>query len=41
MEDYLYTEIYHANHYSVEAKDEHGAEGDEGNDAVLDVVERF
>jgi hypothetical protein len=40
-EDSFYSEINHANHYSVEAEDEHGADGDERDDAALDVVERF
>lgn len=41
MEVFLYSEINHANHHAVEAKDEHGADGDESDDAALDVVERF
>ena len=41
MEELLYSKIYHTNHHSVEAKDEHGVDGDEGDDAALDMVERF
>lgn len=41
MEKLLDSKIYYANHYSVEAEDEHGADGDEGDGAALDVVERF
>ena len=41
MEVFLYSEINHANHHAVEAKDEHGADGDERDDTALDMVERF
>ena len=41
MEYLFYSKIYHTNHHSVEAKGEHGADGDEGDDAAPDVVERF
>ena len=41
MEELLYSKIYHTNHHSVEAKDEHGVDGDEGDDAALDMVERL
>ena len=41
MEELLVYEIDYANHHAVEAKDEHGADGDESDDAALDVVERF
>lgn len=41
MEDSFYSEIYDANHHAVEAEDKHGADGDESDDAALDVIERF
>ena len=41
MEQLFYSEIDDANHYSVEAEDKHGADGDESDDAALDVIERF
>ncbi len=39
IEHLLYTKIYYANYYSVEAEDEKGADGDEGDDAAFDIVE--
>jgi hypothetical protein len=41
MEYLFYSKIYHTNHHSVEAKDEHGADGDKSDDTALDAVERF
>ena len=41
MENILYPEIDDANHHSVEAKDKHGANGNQCYQFALDVVERF
>ena len=41
MEQLFYSEIDDANYHSVEAEDEHGADGDESDDVALDAVERF
>ena len=41
MEDFLYSKINYTYHHSVEAENEHGADGDEGDDATPDVVEQF
>ena len=41
MEQLFYSEIDDANYHSVEAEDKHGADGDEGDDAALDMVERL
>jgi hypothetical protein len=39
MEKFLYSEIYNANHHSVEAEDEHGADGNQCYQLALDAVE--
>jgi hypothetical protein len=41
MEYLFYSKIYHTNHHSVEAKDEHGADGDESDDAAFNSVDCF
>ena len=41
MEELLDYEIDYANHHAVEAKDEHGADGDKSDDTALDMVERL
>jgi len=41
MEKFLYPEINNANHYSVEAKDKHGANGNQCYQSAFDVVERL
>ena len=39
MYDFLYPKIDYTNHHPVEAEDEKGADGDEGDDAAFDIVE--
>jgi hypothetical protein len=39
MEYLFYTKVNYSNHHAVEAEDEKGADGDEGDDADFDIVE--
>jgi hypothetical protein len=39
MEYLLYDKINYSDHHAVEAEDDEGADGDEGDDAAFDIVE--